>query len=100
MESLISNHLPQIKLLFKKYDVNEACLFGSAAKNNLKEYSDIDFLVNFSNKTDFERYGENYFNLLYELQDLLNRDVELVAEETLSNPYLIESINESKIQLI
>ena len=55
MESLISNHLPQIKLFFKKYDVKEAYLFGSAAKNNLKEDSDIDFLVNFSNKTDFER---------------------------------------------
>lgn len=100
MESLIKNHLPEIKNLFKKYDVKEAYLFGSAAKNNLKEESDIDFLINFSNKTDFESYGNNYFDLLYALQDLLKRDVDLIAEETLSNPYLIESINQSKIQLI
>ena len=100
MESLISNHLSQIKDLFKKYDVKEAYLFGSAAKNNLKADSDIDFLVKFSDKADFERYGNNYFELLYALQDLLKRDVELLAEETLSNPYLIQSINESKIQLI
>lgn len=100
MESLISNHLPEIKLLFSKYDVKKAYLFGSAARNNLKENSDIDFFVNFSNKTDFERYGENYFDLLYALQDLLKREVELVAEKTLSNPYLIESINQSKIQII
>lgn len=100
MESLISNHLHEIKNLFKKYDVKEAYLFGSAAKNNLKEDSDIDFLINFSNKSDFESYGNNYFDLLYALQDLLKRDVDLLAEETLSNPYLIESINQSKIQLI
>jgi predicted nucleotidyltransferase len=100
MESLISNHLAEIKLLFKKYDVKEAYLFGSASKNNLAEDSDIDFLINFSNKTDFEKYGNNYFNLLYALQDLLKREVDLVAEETLSNPFLIESINQSKIQLL
>lgn len=100
MESLISEHLPEIKNLFKKYDVKEAYLFGSAARNNLKEDSDIDFLINFADKTDFESYGNNYFDLLYALQELLKRDVELVAEETLSNPYLIESINQSKIQLI
>jgi len=100
MESLISNHLPEIKNLFKKYDVKSAYLFGSAAKNSLKENSDIDFLINFSNKSDFESYGNNYFDLLYALQDLLKRDVDLIAEETLSNPYLIESINQSKIKLI
>lgn len=100
MESLISDHLQEIKGLFKKYDVKEAYLFGSAAKNNLAKDSDIDFLINFSDHKDFEKYGNNYFDLLYSLQDLLKRDVDLVAEETLSNPYLIESINQSKIQLL
>ncbi|TCD10759.1 nucleotidyltransferase domain-containing protein [Pedobacter frigidisoli] len=100
MENLIEEHLPEIKSLFKKYDVKEAYLFGSAAKNKLKEDSDIDFLINFSDKSNFENYGNNYFDLLYALQDLLKRDVDLVAEETLSNPYLIESINQSKIKLI
>lgn len=100
METIISNHLTEIKNLFKRYDVNEAYLFGSAAKNNLQKDSDIDFLINFSNKTDFESYGNNYFDLLYALQDLLKRDVDLIAEETLSNPYLIESINQSKIKLL
>jgi len=100
MESLISNHLSEIRSLFKKYDVKDAYLFGSAAKNNLKADSDIDFLINFSNKSDFEKYGNNYFDLLYALQDLLKRNVDLIAEETLSNPFLIESINKTKIQLI
>ena len=100
MERLISNHLDEIKNLFKKYEVKEAYLIGSAAKNTLNKDSDIDFLVNFSDKSDFEKYGNNYFDLLYALQDLLKKEVDLVAEETLTNPYLIESINQSKIRLI
>ena len=100
MEPIILINLTEIKNLFKKYDVKDAYLFGSAAKNNLKKDSDIDFLINFSNKTNFENYGNNYFDLLYALQDLLKRDVDLTAEETLSNPYLIESINQSRIKLL
>jgi predicted nucleotidyltransferase len=34
------------------------------------------------------------------LEKLLNKRVDLVAEKTLKNPYLIESIEESKIQLL
>ncbi len=100
MENLIVKHLAEIKSLFKKHGVKKAYLFGSAAKNQLSASSDIDFLVDFSDKSDFEGYSNNYFNLLYALQDLLKKEVDLVAEETLSNPYLIESINQSKIQLI
>ena len=100
MENLIVNHLSEIKKLFKKYGVKKAYLFGSAAKDQLSTSSDIDFLVDFSDKNDFESYTNNYFNLLYALQDLLKKEVDLVAEETLTNPFLIKSINQSKIQLI
>jgi predicted nucleotidyltransferase len=100
MEKLIVDHLTEIKKLFKKYGVQKAYLFGSAAGKGLSTNSDIDFLIDFSDKADFEGYSNNYFGLLYALQDLLKKDVDLVAEETLSNPYLIESINQSKIQLI
>ena len=54
----------------------------------------------FSEDLDYEVYASNYFNLLHDLEDLLKKQVDLVAEKTLKNPFLIESINESKIQLI
>ena len=34
------------------------------------------------------------------LRSLLKKDVELVAEETLSNPYLIQTIDRDKIALL
>ena len=100
METAIKNVLPEIKSLLKKYGVESAWLFGSAAKQSLNEKSDVDFLIRFKDDIDYETYGNNYFELLYSLQDLLKKDVDLLAEETLSNPFLIQSINESKIRVL
>jgi len=46
-----------------------------------------------------DEYTKNYFTLHYKLRELFNREIDIVTERTLSNPYFIESINESK-QLI
>jgi predicted nucleotidyltransferase len=100
MEKQIENKLPQIKKIFSKYGVKKVYLFGSAATNKFHKKSDVDFLYTFSEDLDYETYANNYFNLLTELQDLLKKEVDLVAEKTLRNPYLIESINKSKIQLL
>lgn len=62
--------------------------------------SDVDFLVDFIPGLDYETYANNYFNLLNELQKLLNKNVDLVAAETLSNPYLIEDINRHKFAIL
>ena len=100
MEKQIEIKLPQIKKLFSKYGAKKVFLFGSAVTNKFNENSDVDFLYTFSEDLDYETYANNYFSLLNELQDLLKKQVDLVAEKTLRNPYLIESINESKIQLL
>lgn len=84
----------------RSYGVEQAYVFGSAASGTMSADSDVDFLIRFHADMDFETYGNNYFNLLYALQDLLQKDVELVAEETLSNPYLIESINRNKLPVL
>ena len=100
MEKVIEHNLPEIKKLFTKYGATRAYLFGSATKNALKEDSDIDFLFSFPPEMDFVTYSDNYFMLCNELEALLKKNVDLVAEKTLHNKYLIESINESKIQLL
>ena len=41
-------------------------------------------------------YTDNYFELHYKLSDLFGRKIDLITERSLSNPYFIESINETK----
>jgi predicted nucleotidyltransferase len=48
--------------------------------------SDVDFLISFKKNLDYQSYANHYFAPLHELQTLLNCEVGLVAEETLTNP--------------
>ena len=98
MVSLIENNMKAIQDVCKKHHVRSLYVVGSATneKRFLPE-SDVDFLYRFR-KEDIEEmeYADNFFDLLFALQDLLNRKVDLVAEEKMWNPYFIESINKSK----
>ena len=82
------------------HGVVSAYVFGSAATGKMTENSDVDFMVRFSSDLDYEAYGNNYFNLLYALQNLLHKEVDLVAEETITNPYLLQQINSQKIAVV
>lgn len=100
MNSLIESNLSEIKELMQSYGVISAYLFGSAANGNMTGDSDVDFLVRFSPDLNYTDYGNNYFQLIYALQKLLKKDVDIVAEETITNPYLLTKINSQKIAVL
>ncbi len=100
MQKTIEKKIPQIITLFKQYKVKEEYIFGSATNESFNKNSDVDFLYAFEDNLDYETYANNYFILINELENILNRQVDLVAKKTLKNPYLIKSIDESKIKLI
>lgn len=82
------------------YRVVKAYLFGSAVTGKMTENSDVDFMVKFDPDLNYSDYGNNYFNLMYALQQLLNKEVDIVAEETITNPYLLQNINDHKIMVL
>lgn len=73
-------------------------VFGSASSENFDNSSDIDLLIEFDNLT-VEQYTDNYFDLHYKLQELFNRDIDLLTLNSLSNPYFVKNIEQTK-QLI
>ncbi len=97
MNSIVKDKIPQLVELCKKYRVVRMYLFGSAARDDFDEKtSDFDFLVTISEELAPEDRGENYFDLMYALDELFGREVDLLTEKQLTNPYLIESINRDK----
>ena len=100
MNAIVKSNLSAIQTLMKGHGVVRAFLFGSAATDKMTDNSDIDFLVSFDDALDFTEYTNNYFALMYSLQDLLKRDVDIVAEETVTNPYLLQRINMQKIAVL
>ncbi len=100
MEKIIKINIAKIQQLFIQYGAESAFLFGSAAIGKLNKDSDIDFVFSFPKDMHFETYADNYFSLVESLESLLNRNVDLVAEKTLKNPFLIEKINSQKIRIL
>ncbi len=91
--------LPQIIILFQKHKIKNAFVFESVLTGNFKPDSDVDFLVNLHDGLDPVVAGEHLWNLEFELKDLLNRDVDLLTERSLKNPYFINEINASKLSI-
>ena len=96
MQRIIEENKQQLIALCKKYDVQSMYVFGSASSEDFKESSDIDILIDFKKNISIEKYTDNYFELHDKLEALFNRKVDLITENSLSNPYFIESVEETK----
>ncbi len=89
-----------ISTLCDKYFVQRLELFGSAATNHFDPAkSDIDFLVRFKPMPMTMR-ADTYFGLLFSLEDLFQRHIDLVEPDAIRNPYFQQSIQEKPKQLI
>jgi len=95
MQRIIEENKQKLIELCKKYDVQSMYVFGSASSEDFKESSDIDILIAFKKDISIERYTDNYFELHYKLEELFNRKVDLITENSLSNPYFIERVEEN-----
>jgi predicted nucleotidyltransferase len=96
MNKLISENIDELKKLCKSHDIKRMYAFGSVVNKKFSDNSDIDFLISFDDDLSFDEYTDNYFELHYKLKDLFSRNIDLITEKSLSNPYFIESINKNK----
>lgn len=95
MQRIIEDKIEELKEICSTYDVKTMYVFGSVCTDRFNENSDIDILISFKD-ISIDKYTDNYFELHYRLEDLFNRKIDLITENSLSNPYLIESIEETK----
>lgn len=92
-------YLPKIIASFKKHKIVSASIFGSALTPKFNKTSDIDFVVQIDQNLDPVIAGGHLRDLYYELKDLLNREVDILTENSLKNLYLIKEINSSKLSI-
>lgn len=71
---LLSAHKAEI---FSHYQLKRLALFGSTARDEAREDSDVDLLVDFSDPATFR----GYFDLKFHLEALFGRDVDLVCND-------------------
>lgn len=98
MNAIVNNNIHIINDLCKKHKVDKLYAFGSIVTSKFGEKSDIDMVVKFQ-PIELLQYSDNYFDLKFSLEEALQREVDLLEEQAIKNPYLLKSINSAK-QLI
>ncbi len=76
------------------FGVQSLALFGSVARDEATETSDLDFLVEFEGSATFDRY----MDLKFFLEDLFGKPVDLVTRRSLK-PQIAESVLEESISV-
>lgn len=84
----------KIITILKKYEVNRISIFGSYVKGFASPESDIDILVEFSNRISLLEL----VSIENELTDELDINVDLLTEKSIS-PYLIDDIKREMVEI-
>ena len=93
--NLLDKNIDAISGLCDKYHVDSLYVFGSILTNKFNDESDIDLLVTFR-PMKLKHYADNYFDFKFSLEDLLQRDTDLLEEKVIKNPFLRKSIDNTK----
>ena len=99
MISLIEGKRPALQRLCVRRRVRLLEVFGSAAGDTFDPAkSDLDFLVEFQSMSPVE-HADALFGLQEDLERLFDRPVDLLEREPIRNPYLLQSIDQTKALL-
>lgn len=95
MIALIADKREEIAALCKRFGIRRLEIFGSAATGEFDPASsDLDFLVDLGG---YERgVAKRYFRFAEALEDALGHDVDLITEDSITNPYFKQSVNLSR----
>ncbi len=94
--NVVGRHIDQIKRLCDRYGVKTLFVFGSATSDKFNRQSDIDLIVDIINE-DPIIYSENYFALKFQLEQLFKRQIDLLEQRAIKNPYLKTQIDQTKV---
>ena len=89
-----SEMIETIREYFKTQPVLKAWIFGSYARGEETPESDVDILVVFDKNARVSLIG--HATMMLDLEDLLNRKVDLVKDGTLL-PFAVETANRDKV---
>src|SRR5258708_30971639 len=95
LDELLKQHANEFLLLCKTHQVKYLYAFGSSITDHYTTDSDIDLVVEVDEPDPLNR-GELLLSLWNGLEGLFNKRVDLLTFESIKNPYLKESIEQTK----
>ena len=94
---LIEKKRGELTKLCHRYDVERLYLFGSAASGRFQpSSSDLDFIVEMTDRQPNASYADRYLGLAEELERLFGRPVDLITEQSIRNPYFRREVEATR----
>lgn len=85
--------LKDIRTYLSSMPIDKAWIFGSFARGEETDNSDLDILVQFSKGI---KLGFKYFHYINDLEKISNRKIDLVEVSTL-DPHVVPYVNQDKV---
>ena len=101
MVATVKDNMEAIKKICKKMQLKSLYLFGSGStQKNHTDDSDLDFIFKFKkDENGLPTAGYDYFDLMFDLEKITGKKIDLVAEEKIKNKYFLERVNQEKIKI-
>ncbi len=93
--NIIDQNIGKLIELCLSHKVKELYVFGSATSEKFNDSSDIDMLVQFG-QVDILEYFDNYMDFKENLENLLNRSIDLVENQAIRNPIFRKIVDRDK----
>ena len=92
----LEKYSTDIDRLCAMHSVKSLYVFGSVLTDSFNVNSDIDFIVDFHSVVNLNKYADNYYDFKYSLQNILHRNIDLLEEKAIKNPYFLEAIKNKR----
>jgi len=84
--------------LCEVYGIAYVDAFGSMARRDQSDDSDIDLIIEFAEPRR-EQISLRFFGFLHAIEEAFDKNVDLLTERSIVNPYLKERINQERVRL-
>jgi predicted nucleotidyltransferase len=101
MIAIVRDNMDEIIETCKRMQLQSLYLFGSASnEKKFTKNSDLDFLYKFKkDKNGLTISQFDYFDLMFSLEEITGKKIDLVAEEKIKNKFFLERVNGEKIKI-
>ena len=82
----------------ERFGIRYVEVFGSLARNESGNDSDIDLIIEFEEPIERET-SKRYFGFLHFLEDHFGRKVDLLTPRSFRNPYLKKSVDRDRVRI-
>jgi uncharacterized protein len=101
MIEIVKDNMDKIIKTCEEMQLQSLYLFGSASnKSRFTKNSDLDFLYKFKKDQNGLTISQfDYFDLMFSLEKITGKKIDLVAEDKIKNKFFLKRVNEEKVKL-